>query len=122
MPFGSMPSNNMTLGPMDFSNNLNNNFISTNDFQGLNGNFSAPTNMPMPSTGSVEGPNTTSPTPTTPKRVRRGREPNTPEKLQVVQDVRSHFASIVSYMRAGNLDTEEMQSAVDRYSEEFFGY
>ncbi|GAB1732267.1 hypothetical protein NU195Hw_g1056t1 [Hortaea werneckii] len=112
--------NNMMLGPMDLSNNLNNN-ISTNDFQGLNGNFSAPAIMPMPGTGGVEAPTTTSPTPTTPKRVRRGREPNTPEKLQVVQDVRSHFGAIVSYLRAGNLDNEEMQSAVDRLSEEFFG-
>ncbi|KAI6801623.1 hypothetical protein KC332_g15473 [Hortaea werneckii] len=116
-----MPGNNMMLGPMDFSNNLNNN-INTNDFQGLNGNFSAPTIMPMPGTGGFEAPTTTSPTPTTPKRVRRGREPNTPEKRQVVQDVRETFGSIVSYLRAGNLDTEEMQSAVDRFSQEFFGY
>ncbi|KAI7268021.1 hypothetical protein KC345_g7744 [Hortaea werneckii] len=111
-----MPGNNMMLGPMHFGNNLN-----TNDFQDLNGNFSAPV-MPMPGTGGFEAPTTTSPTPTTPKRVRRGREPNTPEKRQVVQDVRETFGSIVSYLRAGNLDREEMQSAVDRFSEEFFGY
>ncbi|KAI6800286.1 hypothetical protein KC363_g1751 [Hortaea werneckii] len=116
-----MPGNNMMLGPMDFSNTFNNN-INTNDFQGLNNNnFSAPA-MPMPGTGGVEAPTTTSPTPTTPKRVRRGREPNTPEKRQVVQNVRGTFGSIIRYLRAGNLEQEEIQNVVDEFSDEYFGY
>ncbi|KAI7483208.1 hypothetical protein KC351_g5252 [Hortaea werneckii] len=72
--------------------------------------------------GGVEAPTTTSPTPTTPKRVRRGREPNTPEKRQVVQDVRGTFGSIVRYLRAGNLEQEEIQNVIDEFSDEYFGY
>ncbi|RMY55035.1 hypothetical protein D0865_04394 [Hortaea werneckii] len=120
MPLGTMPGNDMMLGPMDFSsNNINN--VTTSNFNGHDGNFSDPI-MPMPGTGGIEAPTTTSATPTTPKRVRRGREPNTPEKRQVVQDVRGTFGSIVRYLREGNLDQEEIQNVVDGFSDEYFGY
>ncbi|RMZ10829.1 hypothetical protein D0862_03145 [Hortaea werneckii] len=120
-PFAAGNGNDMMLGPMDFSSNINNVNTNTNNFNGLDGHFSDPI-LPMPGTGGIEAPTTTSPTPTTPKRVRRGREPNTPEKRQVVQDVRGTFGSIVRYLREGDLDHEEIQNVVDGFSDEFFGY